>query len=188
MGDEQVHPETRAAWRAWLEANHASSTGVWVVQWKSSTGRAGPSYDDLVEEALCFGWIDSQAKSLDAERSMLRMTPRKPGGGWARTNKVRVERLLAEGRMAPAGQAAIDVAKANGAWTLLDDVEAGIEPDDLTAALDAQPDARRHFDGFPPSAKKQILYWIKTAKKPETRAKRLAETVRLAAQNKRSRA
>jgi uncharacterized protein YdeI (YjbR/CyaY-like superfamily) len=184
---EQLHPETRAEWRAWLAAHHHDSPGVQLVQWRASTGRSQISYDDIVEEALCFGWIDSKANVLDEERAMITMTPRRPGGTWARTNKDRVDRLIADGLMTDAGLRLIEQAKADGSWTFLDDIEALIVPDDLDAALDRDPAARANFDAFPPSAKKQILYWIKTAKKPETRLRRIDETVTKAAENVRAR-
>lgn len=179
---EWVHPGSRAEWRAWLVANHAESPGVWLVGWKTASGRAPVAYDDIVEEALCVGWVDSLSKPVDHERRRLLMTPRKRGSGWARTNKERIARLEAAGLMLPAGRATVAAARADGSWSLLDDAEALIEPADLRAALDADPDARAHWDGFPPSARKTALAWIVTAKRPETRSRRVAETVRLAAQ------
>lgn len=183
---ERIHPATRSEWRAWLAAHHDSCPGVWVVQWRTATGRPRLAYDDLVEEALCFGWIDGRANPLDDDRSMLMMTPRKPTSVWARSNKERVKRLIAAGSMTDAGLRAIEAAKDNGSWSALDDVDALIVPDDLRAALARDARAQRHFDAFPPSAKKMILYWVKSAKRPETRQRRIAETVRLAAENVRA--
>ena len=148
---------------------------------KKSTGRAPFDYDSAVEEALCFGWIDSRARSLDAERSMLWMAPRKAGSGWSKSNKERVVRLVAGKRMAAAGLAKIAAAKKDGSWTSLDAVEAGVIPADLGAALDAKKKARTGFEAFTPSRRRMILHWIQSAKRPETRAKRIAETARLAA-------
>jgi uncharacterized protein YdeI (YjbR/CyaY-like superfamily) len=179
-----VHPETRAEWRRWLGDNHASSDGVWLVSWKVATGRPVIPYDEVVEEALCVGWIDSRGGRLDDERHLLLLTPRKPGSGWSRSNKLRVERLAAAGLMRPAGLAAVAAAMADGSWTALDAVEDLIEPDELAAALDATPAARERWDGFSPSARKSVLQWIATAKRPETSAKRISETVRLAAEGK----
>lgn len=176
----------RAEWRAWLAANHVDSTGVWLVTFKKTSGKPYLPYDETVEEALCFGWVDSRPGKLDAERTMLYFSPRKPKSGWAKPNKIRVEKLIATGLMTPAGQAAINVAKANGAWTLLDTVEAMVCPPELTKALQANPTARRFFDTFPPSVRKAIFQWITLAKKTETRAKRVAETVQLAEQNVRA--
>jgi uncharacterized protein YdeI (YjbR/CyaY-like superfamily) len=178
---ERIHPETRDEWRRWLAQHHATSPGVWLVQWRMVTGRRRLSYDEIVEEALCFGWIDGRTNPLDDERSMLMLTPRKPNGTWASTNKARVERLIADGSMTAAGLRAIEIAKANGAWTILDDVDAMIIPDDLDLAFAGEPTARANFGRFPPSARKQALYWVKSAKRPETRARRVSEVVRLAA-------
>ncbi|MGD9701014.1 MAG: YdeI family protein [Acidimicrobiia bacterium] len=183
---DRIHPATRHEWRAWLDAHHDTTAGVWVVQWRTATGKSRLAYDDVVEEALCFGWIDGRANKLDDERSMIMMTPRKPTSTWARSNKERVERLIAEGRVTDAGLRVIETAKANGSWTMLDDVDALIVPEDLLAALSRDEQAQRHFDAFPPSAKKMILYWIKSAKRPETRQRRVTETVRLAADNVRA--
>jgi uncharacterized protein YdeI (YjbR/CyaY-like superfamily) len=180
-----VHAEDRAAWRAWLEANHATESGVWLVSWRRGHGRR-VEYEDAVEEALCFGWIDSQGSNIDERRSKQYFAPRKATSGWAATNKARVERLIAEGRMAPAGLAAIERAKANGSWTLLDDVEQGIVPDDLAAALTDHPPAAESFDAFPKSAKRAMLEWIALAKRPETRAQRVLDIAERAARNERA--
>jgi uncharacterized protein YdeI (YjbR/CyaY-like superfamily) len=157
-----------------------------VVTWKRSTGRPAPSYDDLVEEALCYGWVDSTAGTVDAERGMMRFTPRKPGSGWARTNKARVERLSAAGLMAEPGLAAVRSAHEDGSWTLFDDVENLVVPPDLAAALEALPPARANFDAFPPSARKQILAWVVTAKRAETRASRIRTAAEKAQRNERA--
>jgi uncharacterized protein YdeI (YjbR/CyaY-like superfamily) len=157
--------------------------GVWVVYEK---GPRGLTYEAIVEEALCFGWVDSQGRGLDEARTMLWVAPRKKGSGWARTNKARVERLAAEGRMTPAGTAAVERAKADGTWSLLDDVENLTEPQDLAAALGAVPAARAVWDRFPPSARKAILQWIVLAKRPATREARIAETVAEAASGRRA--
>ena len=183
---ERCHVETRAQWRAWLAEHHADTPRVWVVTWKRTTGRPAPSYDDLVEEALCYGWVDSTAGTVDDERSMLRFTPRKPGSGWARTNKARVERLTAAGAMAEPGLESVRRAHADGSWTLLDDVEALVVPDDLAVALAALPPAGDNFDAFPPSARRAILLWLVQAKRAETRSARVAKTAELAARNERA--
>lgn len=176
---------TRSEWRAWLAANHDTCTGAWLVTFKKSSGRKRVTYDDAVEEALCFGWIDSTAGKVDDLRAKLWFCPRKPKSGWSKLNKDRVERLIAEGLMTPAGQAVIDTAKHNGAWSALDEVEALIIPADLAADLAANPTAQAYFDAFPKSARKGILDLLRSAKRPETRAKRIAEIVRLAAENRR---
>ena len=185
-GDPRFHPETRAEWRDWLAGHHADTRRVWVVTWKRTTGRPAPSYDDLVEEALCYGWVDSTAGTVDTERGMMRFTPRKPGSGWARTNKARVERLTAAGLMAEPGLAAVRSAHEDGSWTLFDDVENLVVPADLAAALEALPPARANFDAFPPSARKQILAWVVTAKRAETRASRIRTAAEKAQRNERA--
>jgi uncharacterized protein YdeI (YjbR/CyaY-like superfamily) len=184
--ENSVHPATRDEWRTWLEQNHTRADGVWFVSYKKSAGKPRVDYEEAVEEALCFGWIDSKAGTVDDERTMMWMSPRKSGSGWSRPNKVRIKRLMAEGRMAAPGLAKIEAAKRDGSWTVLDAVEALEVPDDLQAALASYPDAARHFAAFPPSARKAILQWITTAKKPETRAARIAEAARLANENVRA--
>jgi uncharacterized protein YdeI (YjbR/CyaY-like superfamily) len=162
------HPADLAAWRAWLAANHDTARGVWVASWRKATGRDPVAYEDLVEEAICFGWIDSTVNILDDERGLQLMTPRKPKSGWTRRNRQRVAALEAQGRMTDAGRQAVEVAKANGWWTIYDAVEDLLEPDDLADALDASPTARTAWDGFPPSARKQRLWWVASAGRPET--------------------
>jgi uncharacterized protein YdeI (YjbR/CyaY-like superfamily) len=179
----EVAARDRAAWRRWLERNHASSGAVWLVLAKKGGSARAVSYEEAVEEALCFGWIDSKANPVDADRFKVWMSPRKPRSGWSAVNKRRIERLVAEGRMAPAGLAAIEAAKANGSWTLLDDSHSLGVPRDLASELGRYPNARRHFDAFPPSTRRIILHWIGLAKRPETRARRVEETARLAEDN-----
>ncbi len=174
---EDVLVSSRAEWRGWLEANHARSPGIWLVTYKKGSGKPHLPYDDIVEEALCFGWIDSRPNKLDAERSKLLLTPRKPGSPWSALNKRRVEKLVAEGLMTPAGLAKIEAAKRDGSWAALDAAEALEEPPELGAALAADPDARRGFDAFRDSVKKPLLYWVTSAKRPETRARRIEQIV-----------
>jgi uncharacterized protein YdeI (YjbR/CyaY-like superfamily) len=179
-----IEPGDRAQWREWLEANRDSSPGVWLAVGKKGNSKTHLTYDDAVEEALCFGWIDCIVNRMDEHRFKQLFTPRKPGSAWARTNKARVERLIAEGCMTPAGLAAIESAKANGSWKALDDVEALVVPDDLTAAFEAEPRAAAGFAALPESGRKMALYWIASAKRPATRAKRIAATVRAAAEGR----
>jgi uncharacterized protein YdeI (YjbR/CyaY-like superfamily) len=182
-----VHADDRATWRAWLEANHATAGGAWLVTWRPVSGRAGLAYVAAVEEALCFGWVDSQGGHVDDERNRQYFAPRKPRSAWAATNKARVERLIAEGQMAPAGLAAIERAQANGSWEILDAVERLEVPADLAEALDAKPPGAVNFAGFPPSARKMMLAWVATARRPETRAARITEIADAAARNERAR-
>ncbi len=181
-----IHPKSRAEWRAWLEQNHARTEGIWLISYKKATGQPRFEYDEAVEEALCFGWIDSKPNKLDDERSMLWFAPRKPGTGWSKPNKERVERMMAAGLMSAAGLAKVEAAKQDGSWNALDAIEALEIPPDLEAALDLYSSARQHFEAFPRSVKRGILEWIAAAKKPETRAKRIEETARLAQDNLRA--
>jgi uncharacterized protein YdeI (YjbR/CyaY-like superfamily) len=153
---------------------------------KRDSGRPHVPVGDLVDEALAHGWVDSRPRALDGERSQRLVTPRRPTSAWSRVNKRRVERLVTTGRMTPAGLAAIETAKRNGAWTALDEVGTLAEPDDLRAGLDADPVARRCWDAFPRSTKRAILEWIAAAKAPATRDKRVAETAAKAAVNVRA--
>ena len=182
-GRRMIEPVGREALRAWLAQNHSASGGVWLANQKKGTGKPRLEYAEIVEELLCFGWIDSKPNPLDDERSLLWISPRKPKSGWSRINKERVEQLERDGLMTDAGRAAVAEAKRNGAWTALDAVERLEVPDDLAAALAANADAARHFEAFPPSSKKIILTWIASAKRDETRERRIAETVELVAQN-----
>ena len=181
----RIEVASREALRQWLADNHRRGEGVWLVTHKKGADAYIP-YDAIVEECLCFGWVDSRPRALDEARSMRYIAPRKPGSAWSRVNKARAETLIAEGRMAAPGLARIEAAKADGAWTFLDDVDNHIAPDDLLAELDRHPGARANYDAFPPSSKKIILEWIKTAKRPETRRKRIVETAEKAARNLRA--
>ncbi|NJO99084.1 MAG: hypothetical protein HC764_26390, partial [Pleurocapsa sp. CRU_1_2] len=154
-----------------------------LVSYKKETGKPRFDYNDAVEEALCFGWIDSKPNKLDAERSLLWFAPRKPKTGWSKLNKERAEKAIATGLMTQSGLAKIEAAKLDGSWNILDAIEALEIPPDLEEALATYETARLNFDAFPRSAKRGILEWISIAKKPETRAKRIEETAKLAADN-----
>jgi len=183
----QVPADDRATWREWLEVNHATATGAWLVTWRARSGHIGLDYEAAVQEALCFGWIDSTGGSVDDERSKLYFAPRKLRSPWAATNKARVKRLIVEGRMAPAGLAAIEQAKANGSWEVYDTVERLEVPADLAAALEAHPPAVANFAAFPPSARKMQLAWVALARRPETRSARITQIADAAARNERAR-
>jgi uncharacterized protein YdeI (YjbR/CyaY-like superfamily) len=184
---EQLYAPDRASWRDWLARHHASSPGVWLVYDRATHRPDRLAYADAVEEALCVGWIDSTARSLSDTQYVQLFTPRKPRSTWSRVNKERVARLEAEGRMAPAGRAAVETARRNGAWESLDAVEALAVPPELEAALAAHPAAARGFAALAPSARKGYLHWIAQAKRPETRARRVAEVVAHAAAGRKSR-
>ena len=174
---------TRSQWRKWLEKHHTRGEGIWLITYKKASGKKQLTYNDVVEEALCFGWIDSVPRKLDDQRTMLYFAPRKAKSGWSGPNKRRIESMMAAGLMRPAGMAKIEQAKLDGSWTKLDVIEQLIVPADLEEALKNNPPAKKYFDAFPPSAKRGILEWVLSAKRPETRAKRIAETARLAAEN-----
>lgn len=182
---EQVEIADRDELRRWLTAHHARAEGAWLVTWKRPDPRHLP-YDAVVEELLCFGWVDSLPRKLDDRRSMLLISPRKPGSAWSKLNKERAERLIAQGLMMASGSKKIEQAKASGHWTKLDAVEALEIPSDLFRAFEAHPPALANWHSFPRSVKRGILEWITQAKKPETRAKRIAETVKKAARNERA--
>lgn len=185
-GKPWVHPLDRAAWRAWLVANLETSTGAYLVTWRRTTGKPAVTYEEAIEEALCVGWVDSTARKLDDGRSMLWFTSRRPRSAWSRPNKKRVERLLAVGLMLPAGLAAIEESKRRGTWSLLDEVEDLVVPDDLALAFAASPPARANWDAFSRSARRGILEWIVQARRPETRARRIEETATLAASDEKA--
>ncbi len=180
---KEIHAREPASWRRWLERNHASSPAVWLVIRKKGSRAQGVTYEEAVEEALCFGWIDGKLNRLDAERYKLWFAPRKPRSVWSATNRRRVAELIRSARMTEAGLAAIEAAERDGSWNALDETDSLVVPPDLAKALRANPAAKRHFEAFPPSSRKVILYWIQSAKRPETRGKRIEETVRLAADN-----
>ncbi|MDX2011196.1 MAG: YdeI/OmpD-associated family protein [Myxococcaceae bacterium] len=182
---ERFQPKDRAAWRAWLERHHLTSPGVWLVLFKQGHGVRLPS-EAVCEELLCVGWVDSRPAKLDAARSMLLCTPRKPKAAWSAHNKRRVEKLLAEGRMRPRGLEVVAEAKRLGTWSALDAVEQLELPADLAARLDALPPARAHFDAFPRSVKRQLLEWVQTAKKAQTRQTRVEEIAAKAQKNVRA--
>lgn len=181
------HAETRPAWRAWLAANHGVERGVWLCSWRSVTGRPKCPYPEAVEEAICFGWIDSTVNKLDDERALQLMTPRKPKSAWTRLNRQRAAAMEAAGLMTDAGRRAIAAAQANGYWTISDTVEDLIEPLELATALDANADARRNWDGFPPHARKMMLWWVVSAARADTRQQRVERIVEQAAVGVRAR-
>lgn len=181
---ERIQPADAAAWRAWLEENHAHSKGVWALNVRGIGDGSSVGYEDAVQQALCFGWIDGPVRTFP-EGTGQWFSPRRPSSGWAATNKARLAQLEEQGQLAPAGIRAIEVAKANGTWEMLDGPEAGIEPDELTAALDAVPAARAAWDAFPKSVQKLGLTNVATARRPETRTARIAKIVADAAEGKR---
>ncbi len=175
----EIHPKTRVGWRSWLEKNHDKREGVWLIYYRASTGKRQLRWEDAVREALCFGWIDSKVKPIDDERYKQIFTPRKPQSVWSKVNKGYVDELNQLGLMTEPGQRAIEVAKANGAWSFLDPIDALIVPADLASALEASNQARQAYEALSDSAKRAVLYPLYSAKREETRTKRLAEALSL---------
>ena len=171
----------RGAWRAWLKANHASEPdGVWLVYYKAHTGKPSVPYEDSVEEALCFGWVDNLIRKLDTDRYARKFTPRREDSHWSETNRKRVEKMMGAGLMMPAGLALVEAAMASGRW--LDDGRPDVDDRPCQAFRDALAGNRQaavHYDGMTAAQQRQFNLWINTAKKPETRERRLAESVRL---------
>ena len=187
LPENAIRPPTRAAWRRWLATHHTRPTGVWWVYYKKHTGKQRYTYEDMVEEALCWGWIDGLAKTIDADRAMLWLAPRKPRSMWSQPNKIRVERVIAAGLMQPPGQAKIDLARANGSWNAMDAIDRMDMPPDLAKALRAVRGAAANFETWPKTAKKGMLAWVQQAKRPETRSTRIADVVARAAANRKPR-
>lgn len=179
------YPSDKRQWRQWLQDNHHTERAVWLVRYKAKSGVPTVSWSDAVDEALCFGWIDSKAKPVDDEKFIQFFCRRKAGGTWSKVNKEKVRRLTEEGCMTAAGLAVIEAAKHNGSWTILDDVEELLVPDDLERAFSAFPGSKDFFLGLSKSVKKSILQWIVLARRAETRQKRIAETAALAAEKRR---
>lgn len=178
--------KSRQEWRRWLEINHSKKSEIWLVFYKVKTGKESIRYEEAVQEALCFGWIDSMVRRIDDEKHMQKYTPRKARSNWSASNKKRVSELVKAGLMTEYGMRAIDEAKKNGSWNRLDSVDIRLEiPGDLNTALAENKLAKEIFNGLAPSHKKQYLYWITSAKRDETRQKRINETIKLLLKNKR---
>lgn len=178
---DHITPTSSQEWRDWLAANHHHEEFIWVVFYKVSSDVPSLTWSEAVDEALCYGWIDSTKRPIDKERYKQYFTKRKPQSNWSKINKDKIEQLTAEGRMAEAGLQSVEVAKQNGSWTILDEIEALIVPQDLEAALNAKPVAKEYFEGLSKSVKKMYLHWVMSAKRPETRQKRITEIVENAA-------
>ena len=181
----KVEVKIRSELRSWLEANHLQESGIWLVTYKKNSSYYLPT-QDIVQECLCFGWIDSLPRKLDETRTMLYISPRKEGSNWSRVNKDYVAKLKRAGLLQEAGIQKIEQAKKDGSWTFLDDVEALILPDDLKLAFSKNSIAYKNWQAFPNSAKRGILEWIKNAKRSETRMKRIKQAVSKAANNVRA--
>lgn len=178
----KVEVKTRGELRSWLQANHYQTKGIWLITHKKSS-EYYLSYQDIVRECLCFGWIDSLPRKLDETRTMLYISPRKQGSNWSKANKEYVAELKRLALIHQSGWNKIEQAKKDGSWTFLDDVEALILPNDLKLAFSHNQIAFKNWEAFPSSVKRGILEWIKNAKKSATRSKRIADTVSKAEKN-----
>ena len=183
---KDFHPSSRQEWRDWLEENHDQADGIWFVYFKKSANKPRVSYDEAVEEALCFGWIDSLPRKMDERRSKLLFTPRKPRSVWSKLNKTRVEKLMADGAMTAIGLAKIEAAKKDGSWNVLNASDNLEMPADLLEAFERNKTAQVNFEAFTESVRRVILSWIFSAKRDETRTARVEKTVTMAAVNKRA--
>ncbi|MCU0442152.1 MAG: YdeI/OmpD-associated family protein [Bacteroidia bacterium] len=186
LGTKVVAAKSADQWRKWLAKHHQTETSIWLVIFKKKSNIPSVYYPEAVDEALCFGWVDSKPNKRDATSYYQFFSKRNPKSNWSLVNKNKVERLQSSGKMAPAGIAMVELAKQLGTWDALNKVDALEVPEDLSVALKQIPNALNYWNQFPPSTRRGILEWINTAKKPETRSKRINETAELAGQNKRA--
>ena len=180
---EKFYPKSRQEWREWLQDNHDKKQSVWLIYYKKKSNIPTVIYSEAVDEALCFGWIDSKSKPIDEHKFMQFFSRRKPNSVWSRVNKEKIERLTNEGLMTKAGYEIIEIAKQNGSWTILDEAEALVIPDDLDKDFQKRKNAKEYFLSLSRSDKRNILQWLVLAKRQETREKRIAEIVELADKN-----
>jgi uncharacterized protein YdeI (YjbR/CyaY-like superfamily) len=170
-------PNSLSEWREWLAENHKEKSSIWLIQYKIKSEKTTISWSDAVDQALCYGWIDSVRRPIDEESFMHYYSKRKPKSDWSKVNKEKVERLIADGLMTPAGQECIDIAKQNGAWDSLNEVEELIIPADLELEFKSNPKAKEYFLSLSKTVRKMMLYWVSQAKKAETRQKRINEII-----------
>jgi uncharacterized protein YdeI (YjbR/CyaY-like superfamily) len=180
---ETYCPQSRTDWRQWLEKNHQSKQSVWLIFYTKKSTIPSLSWSEAVDEALCFGWIDSTRKTIDEFSFMQFFSKRKPKSNWSKINKEKVQQLIDSKRMTKAGYKSIETAKQNGYWTIFDEVEELIVPNDLEVAFEKHKDSKDYFLSLSKSARKIILSWVVLAKQKETRQKRIDEIVESAAQN-----
>lgn len=183
---EQFYAKNRSKWRNWLQKNHASRQNIWLVLHKKGSPKPGILYAEAVEEALCFGWIDSKPQKRDAHSFLMYFAVRKPRSVWSKINKERIKRMISEGLMTHAGMVKINAAKKDGSWSTLDSVDALEIPAELRKAFTKNKKGLKNFEKFPPSVKKQLYYWVNSAKQPATHAARIKEIVSKAAKNERA--
>jgi uncharacterized protein YdeI (YjbR/CyaY-like superfamily) len=182
-GIQTFRAKSRIEWRKWLEENHRSEKSVWLIIYKKNSDSKSIYYSEAVDEALCFGWIDSKPNKRDKDSYYQFFSKRNPKSKWSKINKEKIANLKKEGLMHASGLKMVEIAKQNGTWNALDDVDNLVEPDDLQEQFSKCPQAYDNWQEFPPSVKRGILEWILNAKKPETRLKRIKETVTLAEEN-----
>jgi uncharacterized protein YdeI (YjbR/CyaY-like superfamily) len=174
----------RAIWRAWLDQNHDTANEIWLVRYKKHTGKAALPYDDAVEEALCFGWIDGIIKRIDDEKYVIRFSPRRKNSVWSDLNRQRVLSMIDQKKMTSAGMRCVAEAKKNGRWEQLPSPQEALEiPPDLAIALALNHQAKVNFDNLAPSYRKQFIIWIESARRQETRQKRIIRTVIMTSKN-----
>ena len=179
---EQFYPENIQQWRKWLEKNHLRKDAVWLIYYKKNTGKPSLNWSNAVDVALCFGWIDSKAETIDKLSFRQYFCKRKPNSTWSKINKQKIELLTAKGLMAQAGFDIIGIAKQNGSWTILDDVEDLIIPAELEKAFENFENSKDYFLSLSNSKKKVLLQWIALAKTDTTRQKRIFDIAENAAQ------
>lgn len=177
------YPTNKAEWRNWLKENHLKEDSIWLIFYKKSAPKPNLSWSEAVDQALCFGWIDSTKKSIDSEKYMQYYCKRKPKSNWSKINKEKVKSLVEQGLMEEAGYKSIDIAKENGSWTLLDKVEALVIPVDLEEEFANYKGAMKYYDSLSKSAKKGLLYWVISAKRTATRQNRILEIAKNASNN-----
>jgi uncharacterized protein YdeI (YjbR/CyaY-like superfamily) len=185
-GVKTFYAESKSAFRNWLIENHRTETNLWLIIYKKDSGTPSVTYDQAVDEALCFGWIDSSINKRDDESFYQYFAPRNPKSNWSRVNKLKVEKLISEGLITESGLKMIELAQQTGTWTALDDVENLINPSDLQEAFGENILAKEYFDLFPRSVKRGILEWLMNAKQAETRLKRITEIIEKAERNERA--
>ncbi len=185
-GENTARAEDQNHCRSWLKNHHITKEYIWLILFHKDSRIPSVTYKQAVEEALCFGWIDSKPNKRDDKSYYCYFTKRNPKSNWSKINKDLVEKLISEGKMEKAGLSTVKIAKENGTWNALNDVENLIEPDDLKHEFKKHDSAYDNWANFPKSVKRGILEWIQNAKKPETRSKRISETVELASKNKRA--
>lgn len=182
---ESFYPTSRIEWREWLEKNHVSKQSIWLVFYNKASNKPSISWSEAVDEALCFGWIDSKKVAIDKEKSHQFFSKRKDKSTWSKINKAKIEKLIADGQMREEGFKSIEKAKQNGSWTILDEVEELIIPNDLEEGFKSEPDSKNFFLSLSKSVRKAMLQWLVLAKRPETRQNRIREIVELAAKKQR---